>query len=126
MFHQARPLHKLRSNLTKLTGTSHHEETTQPYPLSSGSLLLGICTGLLAASAVSSAQSLSGLIPVAIEAVLTAFRTGLLAMKIRDSVESGSASSSWSIVISGIDQEFASTSLEAFFAAEVILGSTPH
>jgi hypothetical protein len=126
MFHQARPLHKLRSNLTKLTGTSHHEETTQPYPLSSGSLLLGTCTGLLAASAVSSAQSLSSLIPVAIEVVLIAFRTGLLAMKVRNSVESGSASSSWSVVISGIDKEFASASLEAFLTAEVFLGFTPH
>lgn len=74
-----------------------------------------MCTGLFAASAVSAAQTVSELVPIAIETVLLAFRTGLYATGVRDRVEPDvPASSSWSIVIPGIQEVKASATLREF------------
>ena len=90
------------------------------YPLPSESIIAGMCTGLLAGSAVSSAQSVSELLPVAVEAVMIAFRTGLRTTEIRDRIEqSSNASLSWSVVVPGMQEQSASAALKLFCEAKV-------
>jgi len=79
-----------------------------------------MCSGLFAASAISAAQTVFELVPIAIETVLLAFRTGLYATEVRDRVEKDSpASSSWSIVVSGIQESTASVTLKEFRESKV-------
>ena len=64
--------------------------------------MIGMCTGLLTAAAISSCSSLSELLPAAIQAVLAAFRTGLHAMEVRNRVEQSVGTSPvWSVMIPG-------------------------
>ena len=69
------------SLIQKLTSGSYIEEQPRGYLRASSSnlpspQLLGACTGLIAASAIASADSLTTLLPLAIEAVRVAFRIG--------------------------------------------------
>ncbi|KHN94891.1 polyketide synthase [Metarhizium album ARSEF 1941] len=50
---------------------------SEPYPSPRGTCIIGPCTGGFAAAAISCSQTLSELIPVAVEASLAAFRTAL-------------------------------------------------
>ena len=64
--------------------------------------ILGLCTGALAAAAVSCSRSLLELIPMAIHAVVIAFRTGMLVMDVAQRVEpSNGLDRSWSMTIAG-------------------------
>ena len=66
------------------------------------SRILGLCTGALAAAAVSCSRSLLELIPIAVDAVIIAFRTGMLVMDVAQRVEPLDASDrSWSIIVAG-------------------------
>ncbi|KAG8408393.1 Type I Iterative PKS [Metarhizium acridum] len=50
---------------------------SKSYPSSTGTCIIGPCTGGFAAAAISCSQTLSDLIPVAVQACLAAFRTAL-------------------------------------------------
>ena len=66
------------------------------------SRILGLCTGALAAAAVSCSRSALELIPMAIDAVIVAFRTGMRVVDIAQRVEPSDVSDqSWSIIVSG-------------------------
>jgi hypothetical protein len=70
---------------------------------------------MLAAVAVSCCQSLSDLIPLAVETVKIAFRTGVCVTEVRCRVELGQDStSSWSAMVPGLTGEAAVLSLEKF------------
>lgn len=90
--------------LTKRQSSQAKDE----YPSSRDSRLLGICTGALAAAAISCAQSVFALIPLAVTSVVVAFRTGLSAAAAGrratrlEQIESKSGfSRSWSLVAAG-------------------------
>ncbi|KAL4816998.1 putative sterigmatocystin biosynthesis polyketide synthase [Aspergillus spinulosporus] len=63
------------------------DEPCVPYPHANDSYVLGVCTGSLAAAAISCSTSLSELLPIAVQTVLVAFRLGLWAQKVRDNLE---------------------------------------
>ena len=67
------------------------------------SCVLGICTGALAAAAVSCSRSVLELIPMAVDAVAVAFRTGMHVMDTARGIEPSNDASdqSWSIVVPG-------------------------
>ena len=65
--------------------------------------ILGLCTGALAAAAVSCSCSTLELIPRAVDAVIVAFRTGMHVTDVAQRVEPSDASDrSWSIIIPGL------------------------
>ena len=65
--------------------------------------ILGLCTGSLAAAAVSCSQSTLELIPLGVCAVVVAFRTGMRATDVAQRVAPSDASDrSWSMVVSGL------------------------
>lgn len=81
------------------------------------SRVVGLCTGALAAAAVSCSRSTLDLVPLAVDAVIVAFRTGLLVTDVAQRVApSYEFDGSWSIIIPG------STSAEAVhqFCAETV------
>ena len=67
------------------------------------SCILGLCTGALAAAAVSCSRSTLELVPMAVDAVTVAFRTGMHVMDVAQRLEPWAASDqSWSILIPGL------------------------
>lgn len=76
-----------------------------------------MCTGLLAAAAVSCARSLSELIPLAIEAVRLSFRIGTCVGNARAALEhSSDAHSSWSTIVANTSEQEARDAIDAFSA----------
>jgi iterative type I PKS product template protein len=75
--------------------------------------LVGLCTGLIAASAIASADSLTALIPLAVEAVRIAFRAGAHVGRVAQQLQSDSRSSSWSTIVAA-DERSAQSALDAF------------
>lgn len=77
--------------------------------------LLGLCTGLLAASAVASVDSLIALLPVAVETVRVAFRTGAHVADVARQLEILSDTyESWSTVFAVADTDSADEALKNF------------
>jgi Starter unit:ACP transacylase in aflatoxin biosynthesis len=73
----------------------------EPYPDSTSAITVGLCVGQLSAIAVSQARSLIELIPLAVESVRVAFRTGLAAIRVRDELEQQSSpQESWAMTVS--------------------------
>ncbi|KAK3681664.1 polyketide synthase [Podospora appendiculata] len=78
-------------------------EDARHYPSPASTYTIGPCTGSFAAAAVTSSQTLSELVPVAVEAVLTAFRTALRSWVAGQDVSPPTSSSStkaWSVTVS--------------------------
>jgi hypothetical protein len=77
--------------------------------------VLGVCTGLLAASAVASSCSLTSLIPVAVQTLRIAFRLGSRVATVGHQLESiTSVPQSWSTIVLGITSEVAEATLLEF------------
>ena len=104
---------------------SYHEETSRSYPQSTSPSspsvhLLGLCTGLLAASAVASVDSLIALLPVAVETVRVAFRTGAHVADVAERLEILSDThESWSTVFATADVPSAEEALASFHQEHV-------
>ncbi len=82
--------------------------------------LLGLCTGLLAASAVASVDSLIALLPVAVETVRIAFRTGAHVADVAERLEILSdVYESWSTVFAVADVPSAEEALNKFHEGHV-------
>ncbi|KIX09737.1 uncharacterized protein Z518_00818 [Rhinocladiella mackenziei CBS 650.93] len=75
--------------------------------------LVGLCTGLLAASAVASADSLTALLPLAVESVRIAFRAGAHVGRVADQIECDTKPQSWSTIVAA-DEKSAQAALDAF------------
>ena len=86
------------------------------YPTPSDSLIIGLCTGSLAAAAVSSCRTLSELLAVAVHTVRIAFRTGLCAVHLGSSIEQDTPDFpiSWSANFHGLSDETACNTLAEF------------
>jgi len=81
---------------------------------------MGLCTGALAAAAISSTQELMQLIPVAVHATVIALHLGLRAAQEAQSV-TGFSSSSWaSMVVVGVPQSDVATALQRFNSEKVL------
>lgn len=93
---------------------------SRPYPDIVNTYLVGVCTGSFAASAISTSQTLSELIPAGVEAVLVAFRTALLSFVLRHDLEQpiSGIPKSWSVVVSASHSEAVSL-IENFCEAKV-------
>ncbi|KAL9111506.1 MAG: hypothetical protein Q9227_003993 [Pyrenula ochraceoflavens] len=94
------------------------EEQPSPYLSSSSQLdvrLVGLCTGLIAASAVASASSLTALVPLAVEAVRIAFRAGAHVGRVAERLECQGASETWSTIVV-VEEALAAAELEKFHA----------
>lgn len=95
-----------------------HEDTTKP----AETFLVGLCTGLFAAAAISSAPSLSGLVPVAVQVVLMAFRTGAHVAVLADRLQGNTeASESWTYVLPALEEAETRSILKDFHAENVSL-----
>ncbi|KAF2444613.1 ketoacyl-synt-domain-containing protein [Karstenula rhodostoma CBS 690.94] len=79
---------------------AHEQESQVPYPDVKDSICVGTCVGQLAAAAVSLSVSLSDLIPLAVEATVLAFRTGVLTESVGNSIElKASGDGSWAVSV---------------------------
>lgn len=84
-------------------------------PNQANSRVLGLCTGLLAASAVASARTLDELLPLAIEAVRISFRVGTCVGIAKDALEQGAnAKDSWSTIVAGTSENAAKSTISEF------------
>ncbi|ERS95912.1 hypothetical protein HMPREF1624_07446 [Sporothrix schenckii ATCC 58251] len=80
----------------------HWEDVTQH----EHTYLVGLCSGLFAAAAIASTPSLSALVPVAVQAVLMSFRTGLYVATLADRLcPPSEKSESWTYVYPNQQEE---------------------
>ncbi|KAB8262554.1 hypothetical protein BDV32DRAFT_147475 [Aspergillus pseudonomiae] len=81
-----------------------------------GSVLVGFCTGSLAAAAVSCARTSLDLLALGIEAVITAFRVGIQVARRANALagEDGLQWKPWSLAVADIPESEAEQILEAF------------
>ena len=94
---------------------SHLEKNPEDIDLPSGVSIVGLSVGLLAAAAVSSAFSLSALIPVAVETVLISFRVGAHVAKIAELLQHDNQTSAfWACELPGVDERKLEASLDTF------------
>jgi hypothetical protein len=100
--------------------TSMNEEC--PGLLAPKRSIIGLCTGLLAASAVSSAASPSSLIPLAVETVKIAFRLGLHIDSVADRLRvRGHDEECWSVLVSGVTEIVAKCAVDDFNEEQVTI-----
>jgi hypothetical protein len=93
-----------------------HEDSTR----ASETCLIGLCSGLFAATAIASSPSLSGLVPIAVQMVLMAFRTGAYVAALAERLhKSSESSSSWTYVLPGISEVAASSIISDFHRTNV-------
>ncbi|KAM0813241.1 putative Polyketide synthase [Seiridium cardinale] len=98
------------------------EDPAKSYPTLNDSYVLGVCTGSLAAAAISSSSSLSDLLPLAVQTVLVAFRLGLRALELRDRLELSveHRDQPWSAVVAGLAPKVAAEAIREFCAENVL------
>ncbi|KUJ15366.1 ketoacyl-synt-domain-containing protein [Mollisia scopiformis] len=109
----------LESTLTCLAQLAHfigyYEEYPLEYPRISTTHILGVCTGLLAASAVASSTSLSSLIPLAIQTIRITFRLGSRVATVAEQLEPPTnRTQTWSTIVLGIGSEDAGIAVAEF------------
>jgi naphtho-gamma-pyrone polyketide synthase len=102
----------LRDRLTK---SSHSGGESLHYHNGQRTLNVGICVGLLAASAISCSHDLSDLASITPEIVAIAFRLGLVAQEMldRNQVDTDSTTSC-SVVIANVDQDTAAELIQTY------------
>ncbi|KAK4497034.1 hypothetical protein PRZ48_011483 [Zasmidium cellare] len=84
-------------------------------PAATNTRVLGLCTGLLAASAVVSAKTVEELVPLGVEFVRVAFRSGAVVDSIRSVLsQPGQESAPWSTIVTGTNEPAAKKALAAF------------
>ncbi|KAK4656805.1 Type I Iterative PKS [Podospora pseudocomata] len=95
---------------------TYEEDSAKPYPRANDSYVLGVCTGSLAAAAISCSSSLSELLPIAVQTALIAFRVGLCALEMRDRLETSvpDRARPWSAVVSGLMPQVAQALVKEF------------
>ena len=82
--------------------------------------LIGLCTGLFAATAIACSPSLNALVPTAVQVVLMAFRTGAHVAALADCLHQNSESpESWTYVVPGVGETVATSILSKFHEANV-------
>lgn len=86
----------------------------------------GLCAGMFAAAAITCTPTLSTLVPVAIQVVLMAFRTGshVAAMAERLCPSTADCSESWTYILPGMTGDMVRAILESFNDERVCDGDT--
>lgn len=105
----------MHARVRRLTGDFRYFEESRISYISTNTdvRLVGLCTGLITATAVASSNSLTALLPLAIEAVRIAFRTGAHVGKVAQQLESSSGRQSWSAIVNS-DEKTVQAILEKF------------
>ncbi|KAF2086231.1 polyketide synthase [Saccharata proteae CBS 121410] len=102
----------------------YYGENPSELPVSSNTRTVGLCTGQLAASAVASSKSPSDLLPLAIETVRIAFRTGVCVGNAKEALEQfEDAPQAWSTIVTGMSEQNAKTALLDFHLSAGIAAS---
>ena len=109
---------------SQLSTFRHYGEPGLSYPSPEDSYVLGLCTGSLAAAAISSCSTLSELLPAAVQTVQVAFRLGMCVVRMRDRIEAPSTelTREWSIMLSDMAPKLAETAINDFCKA-IVSGS---
>ncbi|ORY06003.1 hypothetical protein BCR34DRAFT_604322, partial [Clohesyomyces aquaticus] len=93
----------------------YYGENPTELPNPTNGRLLGLCTGLLAASVVASSKTLGEFLPLSIEAIRIAFRTGSCVGNAKEALEQrAGAKESWSTIVAGISENAANSALSKF------------
>ncbi|KAI0473239.1 polyketide synthase [Xylariaceae sp. FL0804] len=94
-----------------------YEDATEPQ----NTKLSGLCTGLFAATAIASSPSLYSLLPIAVQVVLMAFRTGSHVASLAERLNPvGDKSESWTYVLPSVKEAQAKSVIAAFHKSEGI------
>ncbi|CAK4034878.1 polyketide synthase [Lecanosticta acicola] len=84
-------------------------------PAASNTRVLGLCTGLLAASAVVSARTVEELVTLGVHFVRVAFRSGAVVDSVRSVLgQPGQEQAPWSAIVTGANEQAAKKALAAF------------
>ena len=110
----------LRIRYSHLTLASHAEKNYEDVARHENTVLAGLCSGLFAAAAIASTPSLSTLVPVAVQAVLLSFRTGLHVATLAERLcPPGEQPESWTLVVPNIEEHDARIALDKFHDTNV-------
>jgi len=105
---------------------SHTERNCGDLTQPDRTFVVGLCSGLWAAAAVSITPSLPDLVHVGTQTVLLAFRTGTYVHSIAQRLEPASnESKSWTRLLAGTTQEEVAQKLDAYHTAEVSAPTRP-
>lgn len=109
----------IESALLTATQIGHYigyfSEHPAELPAASNTRVLGLCTGLLAASAVVSAKTVEELITLGVAFVRIAFRSGASVDSIRAVLgQPGEEKAPWSFIVTGANEKAAKKALDAF------------
>jgi hypothetical protein len=108
--------------LHDLTNHSYYGDGSKQYPTSQSHIMLGLCTGQLAACTVASAANINELVKLAVEAVVIAFRTGLHVTKTRELLENGpDKNKEWAYIVPKLQVDLAASRIEQFSQSAVSL-----
>ncbi|KAF2177410.1 polyketide synthase-like protein [Zopfia rhizophila CBS 207.26] len=110
---------QLESSMVTIAQLAHYigyyGESPTELPNPANTRVLGLCTGLLAASVVASSRTLGELLPLAVEAVRIAFRAGTCVGAAKDALEqAANAKESWSTIITGTSENAARSAISEF------------
>lgn len=93
----------------------YFSENPAELPVASNARCLGLCTGLLAASAIVSARTIEELVPLGVEFVRLAFRSGAVADATRAVLtQDGEEKIPWSTIVTGTTEQAAKDAMDAF------------
>ncbi|KAF2671317.1 polyketide synthase-like protein [Microthyrium microscopicum] len=109
---------QLESSLLTITQLGHfigyYGENPSEWNDAVSTRAIGLCTGILAASAVSCARSLCELLPLAIEAVRISFRAGNAVQAMRSALAADDGNASWSTIVTNTNEDTLQSSLANF------------
>lgn len=99
---------------------SHAEKNYEDVTEHEHTQLVGLCSGLFAASAIASTPTLSTLVPVATQVVLMAFRTGSYVHKLAERLHpTFEQSESWTYIFPGLKPAETTNVLKEFHQTNV-------
>ena len=109
----------LESALLVIAQLGHYigyfSEHPSELPVASNTRVLGLCTGLLSAAAVVSVKTVEELVPLAIQFVRLAFRSGAVVDGARSVLSQiGEEKAPWSTIVTGTSEQAAKDALAAF------------
>ncbi|KAI0452381.1 polyketide synthase for naphthopyrone YWA1 [Xylaria acuta] len=105
----------------------YYGDGCRQYPSDQNNVVIGMCTGQLAASAVASASGIGELINLATEIVVIAFRTGLHVAKVRELVGDDTYENrNWSFIVPNLRVDLAESRIEQYSQSmNLNVGSRP-
>ncbi|KAM3073539.1 hypothetical protein ACMFMG_004567 [Clarireedia jacksonii] len=105
----------------------YYGDGSKQYPTSQSHIMLGLCTGQLAACTVASASNINELVNLAVDAVVIAFRTGLQVTRTRELLENGpEKNKEWAYIVPKLQVDLAASRIEQFSqSANLSVGSRP-